>query len=267
MIVCGYVALMDLAADQFYDGWAFEYDLIFSDWWAFAEASGAALAERLDAAGVPANGRVLDATCGIGTQAVPLAKRGFTVTACDISSRSIERARQGAGRREVQVDFRVLDVRGLSLSGLGGFDAVVSYGNSLPHLITDEDLDAALVEMHAALAPGGVIAIAIRDYAALIETTPTGTPGVRVDDQHGERIYGQAWQWAPDRRRVTIHVFLLQHSEGDWKTTMRSTTYRTLTRDDLSAALNRTGFVAIEWHGPDAVDPNQPVVTARRPSD
>lgn len=255
---------MDLAAGEFYDGWAFEYDLIFSDWWAFAQASGAALAERFNAAGVPAGALELDTTCGIGTQGLPLATLGFQVTACDISSKSIERARLEAEQRHLHVECRVLDIRDLSASDLNGFDAVYSYGNSLPHLLTDDDLDRALHGMHQVLIPGGLVVIAVRDYAALIAAAPTGTPGVWVDDHRGPRVYGQAWEWSGDRDRLTIHVFLLRQHDGRWETTMRSTTYRTLTRDELSEALRRNGFVDIEWHNPDEVDPNQPVVTARR---
>lgn len=255
---------MGLDPLEFYDGWAFEYDLIFADWWAFACASGGALADRLHLAGVPAGARVLDTTCGIGTQALPLAAAGFQVTACDVSSRSVERAGLEAEQRRLDVELRVLDIRALAASGLTGFDAVYSYGNSLPHLLTDDDLDQALRGMREALAPGGLVVIAVRDYAALIDAAPTGTPSVWVDDQQGPRVYGQAWEWSTDRSRLTIHVFLLQHSGGGWATTMRSTTYRTLTRDDLAEALARNGFVDVQWHHPDDIDPNQPVVTARR---
>ena len=48
------------------------------------------------------------------------------------------------------------------------FDAVIACDNSLPHLLTDDDLLAALVQLRRATAPGGVCAISVRDYAALI---------------------------------------------------------------------------------------------------
>lgn len=260
-----YGAGMELSASEFYDGWAFEYDLIFSDWWSFASASGAALATRLETLGVASGSRILDCTAGIGTQAIPLAQLGYAVTATDISSQSIERARLEAGNRKADLETKVLDVTALGSTSLAGFAAVVSYGNSLPHLRTDEELDLALAGMRGALAPGGYVVIAIRDYAALIEQQPTGTPGVFVEDDRGTRVYGQAWQWSADLQTLSINVFMLQNSTGEaWDTTMRTTTYRTLTRDELTKALQRAGFVEIQWHEPDQVDPNQPVVTAQR---
>lgn len=208
---------------------------------------------------------VLDCTAGIGTQAISLAQLGYAVTATDISPRSIERTRLEMANRNVELETQVLDVTALGSTSLAGFDAVVSYGNSLPHLHTDEELDLALAGMYGALHPGGHVVIAIRDYAALIEQQSTGTAGVFVDDDRGARIDGQAWKWSADLRTLSINVFMLQNSsDEEWDTTVRAATYRTLTHCDLTKALQRMGFVEIRWHDPDHIDPNQPVVTAQR---
>ena len=42
---------------------------------------------------LPPNARVLDVACGIGTQAIGLARRGFAVTASDVSAGAVRRAR------------------------------------------------------------------------------------------------------------------------------------------------------------------------------
>jgi hypothetical protein len=46
-------------------------------------------------------------TGGWGTQAVPLAKQGWHVTACDVSESNMDDARNYAGEEGVSVDFRV----------------------------------------------------------------------------------------------------------------------------------------------------------------
>jgi 2-polyprenyl-3-methyl-5-hydroxy-6-metoxy-1,4-benzoquinol methylase len=50
--------------------------------------------------------RVLDCSCGAGTQAIPLAELGWQVTATDVTQASLDAARAMAVRRNVAVDWR-----------------------------------------------------------------------------------------------------------------------------------------------------------------
>ena len=54
-------------------------------------------------------GRVLDLCCGAGTNPVYLAKKGFDVTALDISDKAVEYAKERAHEAEVEVAFFVGD--------------------------------------------------------------------------------------------------------------------------------------------------------------
>src|SRR5215212_10006209 len=72
---------------------------------------GRVIASLLAARGVGEHSRVLDCTCGIGTQALPLAVLGYNVTGTDLSQRSVERARMEARARGLQIDLEVADVR------------------------------------------------------------------------------------------------------------------------------------------------------------
>lgn len=83
---------------------------------------------------------LLDCSCGIGTQAIGLAKRGFTVTATDLSSVAIQRAKRESQSFGVEIDFGVADFRSLETDVTGKFDIVLSADNALPHLISDDDL-------------------------------------------------------------------------------------------------------------------------------
>ena len=55
-------------------------------------------------------GRAVDFGCGTGASAVWLARQGFRVTAVDLSSWAIRRARRRAAAAEVEVDFRIGDM-------------------------------------------------------------------------------------------------------------------------------------------------------------
>jgi hypothetical protein len=86
------------------------------------------------------------------------------------------------------------------------------------------------------------------------------------DDADGRRIVGQAWEWDADGERVRIHLFVLRDGgQGRWASRVWTTWYRALTRADLTAALERTGYADIRWHPPEESGYYQPMVSAVRP--
>jgi glycine/sarcosine N-methyltransferase len=241
----------------FYDSLAVDYHLIFGDWWTSATRQGAVLDRLLGEHGVAPGATVLDCTCGIGTQALPLATRGYRVTGSDLSPAAVARARAEADTRGIDIRLGAADVRSLTVPT--PFDVVISADNSLPHLRTDADMHAALTSIHGCLRPGGVFLASVRDY-----DTPTfGVPPISHTDADGRRIVGQTWTWAPDSSTVTIDLFILAQQGNNWAATVRTTVYRAWRRADLTTALTAAGFTDVEWHTPP--DYHQPVVIARSP--
>ncbi len=159
---------------QPYDDLAAHYDQIFEDWEASIARQSTVLAGILDReCGDRRPIRVLDCACGIGTQSLGLAMKGFDVTGCDISIGAVQRARSGASKRELSVTFLVANMVQLSAIPESGFDAVICIDNSLPHLQTDEDLLRAAQQTYGKLRPGGSFIGSIRDYDRLVVGRPT----------------------------------------------------------------------------------------------
>lgn len=249
----------------FYDDLAATYDRMYEDWWGGAVELAGSLAALLAAEGVRPPSEILDCTCGIGTQALPLAARGYRMTGSDLSGPAVERARREAADRGLDIDFGVADVRRVADGLDRTFDAVVSCDNSLPHLVTDEDLILALSSIRRCLRPGGVFLATIRDYdRILLEGMHGVVPEIRGEGD-GRSIIGQAWEWAPDRRTLTLnHILLLKQRGGPgWDAAVRTTTYRALRRAEFDSALAASGFGEIRWVFPDESGYYQPVVLAR----
>ncbi len=249
---------------SFYDSLAGDYHLMFRDWWTSATHQGEVLDRLLRAHGVPAGGTLLDCTCGIGTQALPLAERGYRVTGSDLSPAAVAKARAEAEARGIDIRLGTADVR--TLTAPTPFDAVVSGDNSLPHLRTDGDMHSALTSILGCLRPGGVFLASVRDYDELASRGVTGVPAVAYDDGAGRRIVGQAWTWTDDMTTVRFDLFILAQQESDWRAAVRTAVYRAWRRAELTAAIHAAGFVDVEWRDPDTDGYHQPIVIARSPA-
>ncbi len=255
--------MADTVAD-FYDQLAGDYHLIFADWRAAVDRQGEQL-DRLirERLGSPPLA-VLDCSCGIGTQAIGLARRGYRVHATDLSPAAVDRARREATTFGVAVTWGVADIRQLDRQVSGTFDVVLSCDNSLPHLLTDEDLRLAARAMRSKLRPGGLFLSSIRDYDRLVEERPRATTPSLLDGPDGRRVYFQLWEWSPEGTRYRLHLFILKETAGRWRTTHAATEYRALRRDELGNALRDAGFTDLRWHPPEESGYYQPIVTARR---
>ena len=143
----------------------------------------------------PLGARILDAACGIGTQTLPLAARGFRLVARDLSPAAVARLQREASARRLLVDAAVANMRQVGSSLVGSFDVVLAFDNSVAHLLTDDDLRAAFRQFLGALRPGGVFLCSVRDYDKVQRGEPaTHSYGVR--EHHGERFrLRQEWSW------------------------------------------------------------------------
>ena len=71
-------------------------------------------------------GRALDVACGTGRNALRLAEAGFEVRAVDISEVAVERAREEASRRGLDIEFAVMDLDDATFSG-AAFDLITVF--------------------------------------------------------------------------------------------------------------------------------------------
>ena len=103
-----------MSVTDFYNQLSPFYHLTYGDW----EASVGRQGDQLDSVirelwgeGVKT---ILDAACGMGTQAIGLAQRGYAVLASDISAAPLERAREEAEKARPEHRLQPADFRSLS---------------------------------------------------------------------------------------------------------------------------------------------------------
>lgn len=135
---------------RFHDAWAEEVDFTQIDP-AIAFEAETALENRLilKRIGSMQGLRILDLGCGAGEAAVYFAQHGAHVSACDISPRFVEIARQLAERHGVTLRLDVCPAERLPYED-GAFDVI--YANGVLHHV---EIPAAMPEIRRVMAEGG----------------------------------------------------------------------------------------------------------------
>lgn len=226
---------------DFYDQLTPFYHLIHQDWHASVEQQGKQLSAIINAQW-PGSRTVLDVSCGIGTQAIGLAQLGFRTTASDLSEREIERAGREALACGAQIAFSVCDMRQAHDHHGSGFDVVISGDNSLPHLLTDQDLLGALRQMLACLVPGGGCLITMRDYEREERGVNLVKPyGVRTEN--GKRyLLFQVWDFDGEHYDLTFYFIEEDLATHAVATHAMRSRYYAISTEKICALMREAGF-------------------------
>jgi SAM-dependent methyltransferase len=246
-------------ARAFYDELAGDYDALHADWPSSVRRQGEVLDALIRSELGDAPQRILDCSCGIGTQAIGLALLGHDVLATDLSPAAVERAGREATAMGARLTTGVADFTRLEEQVEGTFSCVLACDNAVAHLHADEDLARFAASMRAKLVPGGLAVISLRDYAPLVAERAGGHP-VRVGPG---TISFQVWEWDAQGRTYELAQFTLRGDGEQWQTACRRTRLRALLRDELCTALVATGLDEVRWRTPEESGYYQPIVTAR----
>jgi len=147
------------------------YQLVLEGMWERGEEDAVAISSYLAEVGLKSC-RVLDAPCGIGRVAIPLARLGFEVTGIDLSPHLVRVANKKANDFKLttgRAKFLVGDMRDLaSRFAPGSFDAVLNVFTSIGYGSEEDDL-RFFRDARAVTKRGGLLLISglrNRDYVA-----------------------------------------------------------------------------------------------------
>lgn len=247
---------------DFYDAIAEHYPLFYRDWQTQLEREGLSLRAVFRNKGVT---RILDASCGAGTQSVALAQLGFDVVAADPSPGMLKKASELAANTDLKgtLEFQRSDFLHLQEVIGGTFDAVIAKGNSLPHLLTDEEIEFTLHSFFEFLRPGGLLVIGMRDFGPFMEDRPRFIPGFTHELENGDEfITFEIWDWQDGPPVIaTQNLFIVQGQGKSYTTTKHRVSFRPLSTDEVKVVLLEAGFEEIS----DQPDRTERVIVARKP--
>jgi SAM-dependent methyltransferase len=227
--------------DDFYDELAPLYHLVYQDWAASLGLQGQQLDSIIETEW-PGSRKVLDLSCGIGTQTIGLACHGYSLVGSDISEKSVQRARQESIKHGTVIPFSVCDMRNAGEHHGAGFDVVISCDNSVPHLLTDDDLLIAFKEMLACLSMGGGCILTVRDYDQEKRGKNIVKPyGVRIENGKRYLIF-QVWDFDGDHYDLAFYFIEEDLSAGTTRTHVMRSRYYAVSIAKLLELMRHAGF-------------------------
>lgn len=189
-------------------------------------------------------GKALDIACGSGRHAIELAKAGYAVSAFDNSQGMIETGRNTARERDVQVDFRVLDMLQIAEEYHGGFDLVICLGNSLALLSSMRDLERMISLVYHQMAEGGTLIFQTLNFEAVEEQGIRFMPSKTGLLQSGEKVtFSRFLDYTQgDLEKATLVLSSLIDSD-DAKPIVETQEVLRITGPIIEAALSAAGFM------------------------
>ena len=218
--------------------------------------------------------RVLDCACGTGQHAIALAKRGYPAAGADLFAEMVAQARVNARHAGVEVPFQTAGFGYLqeayANSELLPFDALLCLGNSLPHLLMEEDLAHALADFAACMRPGGLLLIQNRNFDAVMARCERWMEPQAHREGKREWTFLRFYDYLPDGLIQFNVITLERESEEGWQQTISSTFLRPMLQKDLLGALQKAGFIQMSCYGEMTGNPfnsetsGNLIITARR---
>ncbi len=194
--------------------------------------------------------RVLDAATGTGMHAIALAQCGFTAAGADVSQGMVERARVNAISAGVNIRFETVGFGSLAGTfGEGSFEAVLCLGNSLPHMLSAADLDAALADFTHCLKVGGMLLLQNRNFDAVLSQHDRWMEPQAHKEGETEWVFQRFYDFDPDGLITFNMVTLKRVGLGSWSQSISTSRLRPLLKDELISSLDRAGFTNSKTFG------------------
>lgn len=162
---------------------------------------------------LPPQGSILEVGAATGRYTLELARRGYTVTAVDLSAELLDACRRNleeAGLAE-RVTLVVSDARDLAAVRGTNFDAVLLMG-PLYHLILEKDRKTALQQVYDLLRPGGVLFSAFISRLGVLDDLMKDLPDW-IDDPAEVRALLESGHRPEDAARGGFRAYFARSEE------------------------------------------------------
>jgi glycine/sarcosine N-methyltransferase len=177
--------------------------------------------------------RILDVGCATGDFAIDLAKAGYDVIGIDLNSRMIDIAKSKITDLQHKIEFQVMNM--LDIDKLGIFNLILCFGNTLPHLQTEPEVNNFFFTANSSLPDSGAFIFQILNYDKILSDGKINFKIIETDSFIFRRNYH-----FPDNGLISFKIELEDKKTG--RVYSDSTDLLPLRQKQLLALLEETGF-------------------------
>jgi SAM-dependent methyltransferase len=200
------------------------------------DAAFARARAELDELGVllATGGTAIDLGAGFGLHSLPLAQRGYAVTAIDGCKFLLDEL----GLRSASLPIKIIvgDLAAFRSYVEQPADLILCMGDTLTHLPDFAAVDSLLENAAAVLKPGGMFTATFRDYSKTLIGDDRFIP-VRSDEN---RILTCFLEYGGDR--VAVHDLLYEKEQGRWRQRVSSYPKLRLRPEEIVDRMRTLGF-------------------------
>lgn len=190
--------------------------------------------------------RLLELACGTGRHALELEKLGYQIVATDYSQDLLNVARGKAKQQKSQVDFRLQDMRELSLTD-EPFDGVYCLFDSIGYVQTNSAIQQVLKGVHKYLRSDGLFICEFWHAAAMLRNyEPFRERRWKTAD--GELIRTSSTRLDVEKQLAKVTYKITETLSNGTTTQLEETQVnRYFLVQEMAAFLENTGFAPLEW--------------------
>ena len=200
---------------------------------------------------LPYNGaRVLDVGCATGELSFALTRFGFPVWAFDFDAEMVEIAQRAKSEDTMFPVFEQLDMRLIDPHYQEAFfDTIICFGNTLVHLLNDDDIRQFLHGAYKVLAPEGKLTIQILNYQHILDNQIKLLPA--IDNEY--LSFDRRYEFGGNSGLIDFNTQLTVKLTGlVIKNTVK---LYPITQEKLQQLLEEAGFSAFDFFGSFKAEP------------
>jgi len=191
---------------------------------------------------------ILDVACGSGGYSVALAGLGYKLTATDLETEMIIKAKAKAEAAGVQVNAFTCDMKELEKKLVGNrFGCIFCIGNSIVHLGSMGDILDVLKQMHSLLNRGGKLILQTINYDRILKSGISGLP--TITNKEAGLEFTRNYKYDEKSGLLSFDTILTVTEEGTRRSYENSIDLFPVLSGDVNEVLTEAGFKKIQLYG------------------
>lgn len=190
---------------------------------------------------------ILDLGCGTGGHSLFWGDMGMNMVGVDSAAGMIKIAEQRAEEKELDIEFQCLPITDFSKRIQQQFDSIVCVGNTISHLLTEEDVLKCFRETAASLKPSGAAIIHCLNYQRILDVKKRDMPVKSRTIDGKEYVFCRFYEFGTPN--LTFHFVIAVKEDGAWRSHSHQLLHHPWRRNELVRLAKQAGFTQIMQYG------------------